>query len=333
MANLSTWLVYAAMAVYTVAFIAFAIDASALGAHAANAQRWASKKKAESKVEALAGGHSEGGVITAEVAQETSPEPQAPLRRRAAGIGMSTTWLGTSLLMVGIALRGFAAGRVPWANMYEFTIVSIFVLMAVFLFVNLRHDVRYLGVLATFTAVLGLGIGVAVLYVRADGVQPSLQTYWLVIHVSVATISTGVLAVGGLFAVLQLVKHFGTAKPAKKDSKLRGYFSFLPTTDTLERWSYRLNAIGFVTWTFTIIAGAIWAEHVWGRPWDWDPKETASLVVWLVYAGYLHVRATVGWDKHKYAYFVLAGIVALLFNFYGVNILFSDTSMHAYSGL
>lgn len=321
MADLSTWLVYAAMAVYTIAFIAFSIDASALGAKVNAEARLAAKL---SRNEARAGAGSTQVLDKPAVTEEI---------RKAAGIGMSTAWLGTGLLLAGIVTRGIAAGRVPWANMYEFTIVSVFIMLATFLLVNQKYDVRYLGVLVTLVAVLSLGIAVAVLFVRADGVQPSLQNYWLVIHVSVATISTGVLMVGGLLAVLQLVKHFTGAKEVENSSRLRGYLAHLPSTDALERMSYRLNAIGFVTWTFTIIAGAIWAEHVWGRPWGWDPKETASLVVWLVYAGYLHVRATVGWEKHKYAYFVMAGLLTLLFNYYGVNILFGDTSLHAYSGL
>src|SRR5699024_5908873 len=86
----------------------------------------------------------------------------------------------------------------------------------------------------------------------------------------------------------------------------------LPDAESLERFAYRLNAVGFVGWTLTVVAGAIWAEAAWGRPWGWDPKETWSLVIWLIYAAYLHVRATVGWTINRFAWFGLIGFVALL---------------------
>jgi cytochrome c-type biogenesis protein CcsB len=105
----------------------------------------------------------------------------------------------------------------------------------------------------------------------------------------------------------------------------------LPGAESLERFAYRLNAVAFVGWTLTVVAGAIWAEAAWGRPWGWDPKETWSLVIWLIYAAYLHVRATVGWSINRFAWFALIGFVALLANFYIVNVFIPGN--HSYSGL
>jgi cytochrome c-type biogenesis protein CcsB len=247
--------------------------------------------------------------------------------------------------------------------MYEFTLMFTFFMVAVFLGIQTKRDVRYLGAPVMMLTVLGLGLAVSVLFIRADGVQPVLDSYWLLIHVSVATVSTGLFCVAAVFSVLQLLRGrrggrpedpararvLAAARPgpggapAPEDAgepepganaPVRATFLSrilvtLPETAVLERLAYRLNAVGFVTWTFTLVAGAIWAEHAWGRPWGWDPKETWTFVVWVIYAAYLHARVTAGWTAEKFAYFALAGFVALLANFYVVNIFFS--SKHSYA--
>jgi len=249
----------------------------------------------------------------------------------AVGIAMSTTMLGVLLHAAGIVLRGIAAGRVPWANMYEFTLVGSFVAVAVFLLTQLRREVRFLGAIVTGIAVLALGLGLNVFYIAADGVQPALQSYWLLIHVSVATIAAGVLTVAFAASVLQLLKDSrDTGSPALQSRFFR-FLDALPTPRELEALAFRLNAIGFVLWTFTLIAGAIWAEHAWGRYWGWDPKEVWTFVIWVIYAAYLHARTTRGWTGRRAAYFVLVGYACVIFNFTGVNLLF--TGKHAYSGL
>ncbi len=325
---LSTTLIYGAMAAYAVAFVAFATDLSAL--------------------------------------RDRGPEGR---RRRAAAIAMNTMWLGAAFHLVAVVLRGLAAGRVPWANMYEFTIVFSLVAVLVFLGVSVTRDVRYLGALVAGPALLALGLGVSVLYVAAEGVQPALQSYWLVIHVSVATISAGVFSVAAAFSVLQLVRAsaedregrtldasasasgtasgvasgdvatasagaVATAAPpaARVGSGAVGrVLGALPASAELERLAYRLNAVGFVLWTFTLIAGAIWAEHAWGRYWGWDAKEVWTFVIWVVYAAYLHARSTRGWSGRRAAYFALFGYACILLNFFVVNLAF--TSKHTYSGL
>lgn len=314
---LSTTFVYAAMAAYAIAFVAFAIDLSALG--------------------------------------DRGPRGR---RRRAVGIATATTTLGALFHLAGIVLRGAAAGRAPWANMYEFTLVFAFVAVAVFLIGNRLRDIRYLGALVTGPALLALGLAVAVLYVAADGVQPALQSYWLVIHVSVATASVGILSVAAAFSVLQLAVSGRTrgaddgdgpgvaadaptggrvavTAPATTRTRapraIQRILSALPAAEELERLAYRLNAVGFVLWSFTLIAGAIWAEHAWGRYWGWDAKEVWTFVIWVVYAAYLHARSTRGWSGRRAAYFALFGYVCVLLNFFVVNLLF--TSMHTYSGI
>src|SRR5690625_2145425 len=131
----------------------------------------------------------------------------ADRRRRAAGIAMSTAWLGIALHVGAVVLRGIAAGRVPWAYMYEFTLMAIMFTVAVFLVVNRRKDIRYLGLPVMFLALITLLVAITLLYVAADGVQPALQSYWLVIHVSVATDASGLFSAGALASVLQLIRQ------------------------------------------------------------------------------------------------------------------------------
>lgn len=328
MGDFSTILVLGALATYTIALVCYAVDISALGGHAPNR-----------KV------------------------------RKAANIAVALSWLGLAMHATGLVLRGIAAGRVPWANMYEFSVTFALVAMATFLIINRTRDIRYLGVIVTFVAVCVLIVAFWQLYVEADGVQPILDSYWIAIHVSVAAGSTGLFSIGAAASAVQLLQHrqqrrmaSAPAEPAlvaagsagsgdvdtqveiadagtgasdargKPPSTFMGrVLSQLPGPESLERFAYRVNAVAFVGWTLTVVAGAIWAEAAWGRPWGWDPKETWSLVIWLIYAAYLHVRATVGWTINRFAWFALAGFVALMANFYVVNIFF--TGRHSYSGL
>jgi len=266
--------------------------------------------------------------------------------RKSLGIGTMTAWLGVVLQLGAIVARGIAAGRAPWANMYEFTMVGTFVAVAVFLVVSLRKDIRFLGTFVTGLAVLFIVLGLLKFHIAADGVQPALQSYWLIIHVGVAVSATGVLSVGCVAAVLQLLRDSydsGSTLLRGEGKALRGrnrlawrvlswhWLEAVPRAGKLEVLSFRFNAVGFVLWTFTLIAGSIWAEHAWGRYWGWDPKEVWTFVVWVVYAGYLHARATQRWTGRRAAYFVLVGYLCVLFNFTGVNILFDGK--HSYGNL
>src|SRR6478609_1337174 len=301
-AELSQDLVWAAATALTVALVAFAIDLARLAGRRDDER--AGRDAVPAAEPALAAGGARPAAASpygpgdeaGDDPDDAADEP-APVSRKAANIGMSVTWLGTALLLVAIVTRGIAAGRTPWANMYEFTLVGSFVALAVFLGVSTKRDVRFLGSFVTGLAVLFLVLAQNAFFVVATGVQPALQSYWLVIHVGVAIIATGIFTVAFVTSVLQLLRD-STPGPLQ-----------------LEALSFRLNAVAFVLWTFTIIGGAIWAEHAWGRYWGWDPKEVWSFVVWIVYAAYL----------------VIVGYACVLFNFTGVNLLFNGK--HSYSGL
>ncbi|ACZ29486.1 cytochrome c-type biogenesis protein CcsB [Xylanimonas cellulosilytica DSM 15894] len=316
-AELSTLLVWGAATALAIAMVAYAVDL------ARRTEVRAERRVAEP---ALVGSTTPGRDASATVPATVAG---AAPRRRAAGIGSSTAWLGTALLLVAIVLRGVAAGRTPWANMYEFALTGSFVALAVYLGISTRRDVRFLGAFVTGLATLFLVLALNVFYVAATGVQPALQSYWLVIHVGVAITATGVFTVAFVTSALQLLR---TARDG--GSAWLGTWHWLdrlPTPVSLEGLSFRLNAVGFVLWTFTVIGGAIWAEDAWGRYWGWDPKEVWSFVIWVVYAAYLHARTTRGWSGSRAAWFVVVGYACVLFNFTGVNLIFNGK--HSYSGL
>jgi cytochrome c-type biogenesis protein CcsB len=233
----------------------------------------------------------------------------------------------------GVVLRGIAASRVPWANMYEFSITGSFIVVTIFLFALTIKDIR---LIATFVAgfnLLILGTADTIFYVDVKSLMPALQSYWLVIHVMVAVLAT---AFFNIAAALSIAYIFKTAKWVK-ESKLklvdlmRRILALFPTEDKLERLSYRFNIIGFILWTFTLIAGAIWAERAWHRYWGWDTKEVWTFIIWTIYAGYLHANATRGWNGKRSAWLAVVGFVAILFNFTVVNLFFKG--LHVYSGL
>ena len=345
--ELSDYLVWAAATAYTIAMVCFAVDLARVS------EDIGARKKARaltgvttgSTVGALASGASDMTASTTD-ASSGALATYVGRKTKALGIAMSTTVLGFLFHAGAVVVRGLAAGRVPWANMYEFCLTGTFVAVLVFLAVQLRKEIRYIGVIITFVVVTFLMIGMQAFHIAADSVQPALQSYWLVIHVGIAVSATGVFTVAFAVSILQLLRDSlnsgstllrGEGVVIRGRNRLTGKFfnwrwlEVLPQPDRLEALSFRINAIGFVMWTFTIIGGAIWADGAWGRAWGWDPKEVWSFIVWVVYAAYLHARTTRGWSGRRAAYFVLIGYATVLFNFTGVNILFNGK--HSYSGL
>lgn len=311
-ASLAEWsnlAVYSSMLVLIAALIAFAVSFAARG------QRVMSP-------ELVSVG---AGAPTVESASEQSAEPLAP-GRRAGNIAMALTWLATGLLLVGLVLRGVWAGRVPWGNMYEFSLAWTLGILAVFLVVSTRRDIRWLGLPVVFLALLSLGLAVTVLYTEAAQLVPALKSWWLVIHVAAAIICGGAFTVAAAISVLYLWRD-----RAERKGKVTGIVASLPDASRLDTLAYRILAFAFPLWTFAVISGAIWAENAWGRYWGWDPKETWAFITWVIYAGYLHARSTAGWRGRRAAYISLIGFVSFLINYFGVNIFVN--SLHSYAGL
>ena len=317
LAQLSLLIVYLSMAIITMAMISFAI--SFAGSRT-------SKLAARDRVPALVGSvaSSESSAVS-----DSAPVSELPKGRRAANVGMSLTWLAFAMLLVGVVMRGIWAGRVPWGNMYEFSITAAVAVLAVFLGMSTRRDLRWLGLFVVIAVELTLGLAVTVLYTEAAQLVPALKSYWLLIHVSAAIICSGAFTIAAATAGLSILRIRAEHKAG--DAQVTGWLARVPSGEKLELMTQRIIAFTFPLWTFAVVAGAIWAENAWGRYWGWDPKETWAFITWVVFAAYLHARSTQGWRGTRASLIVLAGWLAFMINYFGVNFLAS--SLHSYAGV
>ena len=313
--------VYSAIVVYVLAFIAFALDLSQRSAIAQSAQ-----------AATVAPVKQASGRSTA-VLERTAP-PLVPVTPGVSGRASRFQRTAFALVIVGwvvhlsaLALRGVAAGRVPWGDLYGFVMTGTAIMVGVFIFIQFYRDVKFLGAFITGIVVLLLGLASVNFYVPVGPLNPALQSVWLVIHVFVATLGTGFFAVGGGLSVAQLLQARREAGGLKRVP----FLATFPSSEALENIAYRVIVVGFAFWTFTLIAGAIWAERAWGRYWGWDTKEVWTFIIWVTFAGYIHARATRGWRGSRSAWLAIIGFSAVLFNFTIVNLFFKG--LHAYTGL
>ena len=268
-----------------------------------------------------------GGVDRATAAQAGPDEELAERRIDQFGrIGVMLTVLGFCLSAIGVVGRGLAAGRGPWGNMYEFTTTALVCVVAAYLLMVWRAGLRWLGLPITLLATVANGLAVTVFYVAVAPLVPALHSVWFLIHITAASISAAAFNVGGLLSILYIVK-----KRAEDKGEVRGYLARIPSSRRIDLVTYRFHAFAFPLWTFTVAAGAIWAEYAWGRYWGWDPKETWALVTWVIYACYLHARSTAGWRGSKAAVIAIVGLASFWINFIGVNLLVSG--LHSYAGV
>jgi cytochrome c-type biogenesis protein CcsB len=330
--------VYSAMAVLTLAMIGYAAYLAWLVPARADAKDVARSTNADRELVAVGGpgaaadqaGHADATAEPAAVAAEVPDAAGASggetrRARKAAGMAHALAFLGTALLLAGAVLRGASVSRWPLGNMYEFAIMGSLFTMVVFLAWSTRRDLRWLGVFVVTPVLLTLGLGTTVWYTEAAQLMPSLRSYWLVIHVTVATISVALFAVGFALTGLYLARSRFDGTPHGR------FFDRLPAARALERMSYGIHVVAFPLWTFTVIAGAIWARQAWGSYWNWDPKEVWTFVIWVVYAAYLHARATAGWKRQAAAWIAIAGFACIIMNYAIVNMYF--VGQHSYSGL
>ena len=293
-ALLSNDFIYASMALYTLAFFAHAVEVA-----------WSVKTPAKS-------------------VKKTKLDFSRT--ERVGRLASAFMVLGFLLLTVGVVFRGISANRVPWGNMYEFSITGALAFSGAYLFALKKYKVRWLGLPVSLAVLLTLGTAITLLYRPSAPLVPALKSTWLVIHVSAAIISGGVFllanAIAGAYLILDRYEQKGV-RPI--------WAQKLPSLEVLDNLSYRLVALVFPLWTFAVIAGAIWAESDWGRYWGWDPKETWAFITWVAYAAYLHARVTVGWRGRKAAWLCLFAGSTFLFNYIYINVW--GTGRHTYSGL
>jgi len=247
-------------------------------------------------------------------------------------VAIALTALGLAAHIVGVVSRGLAVHRVPWGDMYEFVTTVTCVAVAFFFTLMLRYRAYRLGLFVLGPVVILLGLAETVIYTPAGQLPPALQSYWLAIHVTSITLATGAFVVAALFAVVYLLADRHAARVAAGlPTRAGAIFRFLPAPKMIDQLAYRMVVFGFPLWTFGIIAGAIWADEAWGRYWGWDPTETWAFITWVVYAGFLHARATAGWRGRRSAYIQLIGFGCLLFNTIVISLLIKG--LHSYAGL
>jgi cytochrome c-type biogenesis protein CcsB len=323
-ANLS---LYSAMAVFTIAMVCHAIYLAGL---LPTRDREVAKDATAARERELVGAGAPAETVSAPAATTSAGTPSdgpelSKRARSAAGIASTTTWLGGLLLLASVVLRGLSVDRWPLGNMFEFAVMgSMFTSLAYSIW-STRRDLRWLGLFITGPVLLVLGMAVAVWYTEAAELLPSLKSYWLVIHVTVAVISTALFTLAAAATATYLLKD------AFQRSGRASVLDRFPDAPSIERTAYGLHVVAFPLWTFTLIAGAIWARQAWASYWNWDPKEVWTFVIWVVYAAYLHSRATSGISRQTAAWISLAGYACVIVNFAVVNVFF--VGQHSYSGL
>lgn len=241
-------------------------------------------------------------------------------RAPAGGLGLYgtlITWLAFSFVAASLIFRAIHTGHGPFSNMYEFSVAFAFGTLGAHLYFERKYRQRVLALVALPVALLMM-LYATTIPATAEPLIPALQNNLLLsVHVAVAIVAYGTFTVAFAAAALHLIQ------PAEGR---RG----LPKPELLDEIGYRAVVVGFPFLTLVIVLGAVWADVAWGRYWSWDPKETASLVTWLIYGAYLHARVVRGWRGTKAAWLLVLGFVAVLFTYFG-NLFFGG--LHSYSGL
>jgi cytochrome c-type biogenesis protein CcsB len=278
------------------------------------------------------------GAAGGSAAPDSMPAPAVPALR---AIGQAGPWVRAAMALAVLAVlahtaavitRGLAVHRAPWGNMYEFVTALTCVAAIFFLYVMVRYRAWALGVFVMGAVVVALGLAETVIYTAAGQLVPALQSYWLDIHVTAMTLATGIFFVAAVLGVVYLaVDRYARRVAAGRAEPGHGIVRRLPSIEQLDRLTYRTVVFGFPIWTFGVIAGAIWADQAWGRYWGWDPVETWAFITWVLYATFLHARATAGWRGRRAHYIQLLGFASLVFNILVVQVFIAG--LHSYAGV
>ena len=334
-AEFSNTLIYSAIAVYALAFLGYCAFSAGRSAPRATAPPMlragivGETLSGASPLMPTSSGPTSSGP-TSSGAEHSSAPPGPPDKPVPGGrmpfvgaVAVALTVLAFGLHVASVVARGVAADRAPWGNMYEFVVVCALAAAGAYLALLRRRPVQALGVWVIALVLVALGLAVTVLYTPAGALVPVLNSYWLVIHVAAAVTAGGVFTVAFVATVLFLVQ----VRLERRGRRGR----MLPSSTALEQMAHTALMFAFPIWTFAVIAGAIWAENSWGRYWGWDPKETWAFITWVLYAAYLHAQSTAGWRGRRSAWFAIAGYLAFLFNFFGVNMWIAG--LHSYAGV
>ena len=252
----------------------------------------------------------------------------AAFRKRIAGVaGDLLVVSGILLQTLAIGLRWWEShrlgiGHVPLSNLYESMVFFSWTVAIIYLLATRRLKTRVLGAFVMPLVCFSLA-STSLMNQQIQPLVPALQSNWLTAHVVTCFLGYAAFAVAFSFSLLYLLKTRGADRPGALSRKT------LPSADTLDEFSYRMISVGFPLLSLGIITGAAWANSAWGTYWSWDPKETWSLIVWLIYAAYLHARISRGWKGKRAAWLSLVGFAATIFCYLGVNLLLSG--LHSYA--
>lgn len=249
--------------------------------------------------------------------------------RKWAGMTQALVWFGIVLHIAAFVTRGFAARRFPLGNLYEYLLLMTSAIMLVAAVVIQRKSWHSIWPWLLFPMVIVMFLNSTVFHLKAAPVVPALQSYWMPVHVSTVSIGASIGVVSGIFALLYLLRMW---QPKGQEHGFFGAIAKpLPSAQILDRITYRTAIITLPLFGMGIVFGAIWAEVAWGRPWNWDAKETVSMITWVLYAAYLHARATAGWKNVRAAWINVFALCMTVFNMTYVN--FVSASLHSYAGL
>ena len=229
-----------------------------------------------------------------------------------------------------IILRMITSGHPPLSNGYEFLLTFVGGILAVYLFAEFRYKLRSLGAFVMpipFLLLMFIIMSMGPEERIAQAVPPALKSQWLTFHVLTAMFAYGAFAVSFGLGIMYLLKLSKNDDGRKSNSK--GIVARFPSLESLDELAYKVVGFAFPLLTLCIITGAIWANYAWGTYWSWDPKETWSLITWIIYAGYLHARLMYGWKGKRAAWMAIFGFAAVLFTFFGVNYFLAG--LHSYA--
>ncbi|MCG7292838.1 c-type cytochrome biogenesis protein CcsB [Corynebacterium afermentans] len=284
----------------------------------------------EARREALAEKKVLVGAGGPEVVEKQKPDEEMIANaRKWAGMTQALVWVGVALHLVAFVTRGLAAGRFPLGNLYEYILFMTAVIMVVAAVVVQRKNWHTVWPWLLFPMVIAMFLNSTVFHMQAAPVVPALQSYWLPVHVSSVSIGASVGLVSGAFALLYLLRMH---QPRGEEHGFLGAIARpLPDAKTLDQIAYKTAVVTLPLFGIGIVFGAIWAEVAWGRFWGWDAKETVSMITWILYAAYLHARATAGWKSTAAAWINVFAMAMTIFNMTYVNTVIAG--LHSYAGL
>jgi len=243
-------------------------------------------------------------------------------------------WAGFAANTAAIGIRWYEAyamgyHQAPLSNLYESVVFFAWSILLIYLLFDLKYRYRAIGAFVLPFAFFGMIWAQWSLDATIQPLVPALQSNWLTYHVITCFIGYAAFAVACGVSIMYLIK-VGKEERSAEDSPIGGILGMFPSTKVLDDINYKAIMVGFPMLTLGIITGAAWANYAWGTYWSWDPKETWSLIVWFIYAAFLHARFTRGWVGRRAAWLSIIGFAATLFCYLGVNLVLSG--LHSYGG-